>query len=152
MHSLKKNNSEKSKPKTYSYLCVIEHFKTANQLFLYHLILIIIYKGAFIIYGLGEGGELEGGGGAYFFGGAIFLTHHFVIFFRKSDITCIITVVGTQQQHKGIFLNMGQGGGQNFPTLSWGGAIFFPHIREGGRLFFCLSILTNHHPPPPPRP
>ena len=58
---------------------------------------------------------------AYFFGGAIYFNALFLLtFFHESDITCIITVVGAQQQHKGMFfLNMG--GGQIFPTMSWGG-------------------------------
>ena len=48
---------------------------------------------------------------AYFFGGAIFfLTHYFANFFHESDITCIITVVGAQQQHKGMFLKHGAAG------------------------------------------
>ena len=86
----------------------------------------------------------RGGGNfflAYFFGGAIFLMHYFANFFHESDITCIITVVGAQQQHKGmLFLNMG--GGQIFPTVSLG---------VGGALFFAYRFCR---PPPPtiPRP
>ena len=42
---------------------------------------------------------------AYFLGGAKFLTYYCCeLFFYKSDITCIITVVGAQEQHKGMFL------------------------------------------------
>ena len=37
-------------------------------------------------------------------GGAIFFNVLFLrTFFRENDITCIITVVGAQQQHKGMF-------------------------------------------------
>ena len=85
---------------------------------------------------------------AYFFGGAIFFNALFLLtfFFHESDITCIITVVGAQQQHKGMFfLNMEVRGGQIFPTVSWG-AMFFPCILEGGRFIFRLSILPNHPP------
>ena len=54
---------------------------------------------------------LSGGGGgggdfflAYFLGGRFFLRVIFAnFFFRESDITCIITVVGAQKQHKGMF-------------------------------------------------
>ena len=60
-------------------------------------------------------------------------------FFRESDITCIITVVGAQKQHKGMFFLKHGEGVQIFPTVSWG-AIFFRCIREGGAQF-C-------HPPP----
>ena len=59
---------------------------------------------------------------AYFFDGAIFFnTLFYKLFFHENDITCIITVVGPQQQHKGMFLKYGAwggGGGKNFPTLS----------------------------------
>ena len=36
-------------------------------------------------------------------------------FFRESDITCIITVVGAQQQHKGMFFFKRGVRGANFP-------------------------------------
>ena len=56
----------------------------------------------------------------------------------------IITVVGAQQQHKGMFfLNMEWGGGQIFPTVSWGGGgRFFSHVfsRGGGALFFTYRF------------
>ena len=60
---------------------------------------------------------------AYFFGGAIFFNALFCeLFFRESDIPCIITVVGAQQQHKGMFLKHGGWGwGKYIPTVSWGG-------------------------------
>ena len=50
----------------------------------------------------------EGGGAtlflAYIFEGAFFFYAFFLLtFFHESDITCIITVVGAQQQHKGMF-------------------------------------------------
>ena len=76
-----------------------------------------------------------------FWRGDFFNTLFLLTFFQESDITCIITVVGAQQQHKGMFiLNMGEG--QIFPTVSWGGggAIFFQCILEGGgggALFFA---------------
>ena len=98
------------------------------------------------------GGEPEGGGSenlatycrggatfflAYFFGGAIFFNALFLLTFsHESDITCIITVVGAQQQHKGMFFFKHYGGGQIFPTVSWGGVLFFAYR-------FC-------HPPPSP--
>ena len=54
---------------------------------------------------------LSGGGGGgqlflriLFWRGDFFLTHYFAkLFFRESDMTCIITVVGAQQQHKACF-------------------------------------------------
>ena len=72
-------------------------------------------------------------------------------FFRESDIACIITVVGAQQQHKGMFLKHGVGGGQKFSNSVIGGAIFFPRIREGGgRFFFYYRFCrTTTHPPHP---
>ena len=93
----------------------------------------IRHKGPFIIYGqcvweVGGGGTffkhtfLEG----RFFFNALFLW----TFFRESDITCIITVVGAQQQHKGMFLKHG-GGGQKFSNSVMegvGGALFFTPI------------------------
>ena len=59
------------------------------------------FKGAFIIYGQGEGV------------GIFFLTHYFCDCFSQSYITCIVTVLGPQQQHKGMFYNIGgeEGGG-----------------------------------------
>ena len=74
------------------------------------------------------------------------------LFFRESDITCIITVVGAQQQHKDMFLKHGVGGGegQKFSNSVMGGAIFFPHNHEEGGFCFCLSILPNHPPLPLP--
>ena len=90
---------------------------------------------------------------AYFFfgGGAIFFNALFYkLFFRESDITCIITVVGAQQQYKGMFLKHG-GGAKIFQQCHGGEAIFLPCIREGGgRFFFRLSILLNHHHLPRP--
>ena len=119
----------------------------------------------------GEGGGVEpegggknfatycrGGGGQLFFsilffwGGRFFLARYFCkLFFRKSDITCIITVVGAQKQHKGMFfLNM-RGGCKFFQQCHGGGGDFFPvYSRGGGRFFFYLSILPNR--PPPSRP
>ena len=124
-------------------------------------------KGAFIIYGRREVGEPEGGqkfrdllswggggGGNFFcsilFGGEIFFNALFLlIFFHESDITCIITVVGAQQQHKGMFfLNMG--GGQIFPTVSWGGGDFFPMYSRGGVLFFFFAYRFCRPPHPSP--
>ena len=69
-------------------------------------------KEAFIIYGRRGGAKIlrpivvRGGNFflAYFFGGAIFFNALFLLtFFHESDITCIITVVEAQQQHKGMF-------------------------------------------------
>ena len=91
---------------------------------------------------------MRGGGQlflAHFPEGEIFFNALFCeLFFHESDITCIITVVRAQQQHKGE----GGGGGKKFPTVSWGaGGVFFLRICEGGA-FFWLSILPNHHPSP----
>ena len=48
-------------------------------------------------------------------------------------MTCIITVVEAQQQHKGMFLKHGWRGGKNFPTVSCGGGDdFFPAYSRGG--------------------
>ena len=116
----------------------------------------------------GGGGELEGGGAkilrpivvggggnfflAYIFGGAIFLTHYFANFFRESDITCIITVMGAQQQHKGMFLKPGGGGRQKLSNSVIGGAIFSRVFARGGRgaFFFAFQFCrTTPHPPQP---
>ena len=116
----------------------------------------------------GGGGEPKGGGGQkfrdllswgggnflfsiLFWGGDFFNALFLPTFFHESDITCIIPVVGAQQQHKGMFfLNMG--GGQIFPTVSWGGRCFsrvFSRGVGGGRFIFRVSILPNHNPPLP---
>ena len=68
-----------------------------------------------------------GGGGGVIFFNALFLR----TFFRESDITCIITVVGAQKQHKGMFFGVflkwgGGGGGDTFFQLVMGEGIFFP--------------------------
>ena len=77
--------------------------------------------------------------------------HYFVnFFFLEIDITCIISVVGAQQQHKGMFLKHGVGGGPKFSNSVMGEAIFFPCIRERGAIFFPLSILPKPSSPPPP--
>ena len=88
---------------------------------------------------VGEGGNFFSS--ILFWRGDFFNTLFLLTFFQESDITCIITVVGAQQQHKGMFiLNMGEG--QIFPTVTLGegggGAIFFQCILEGGgALFFA---------------
>ena len=87
-----------------------------------------------------------GGGGnffwAYFFGGRFFLYALFCkLFFHKSDITCIVTVVGAQQQHKGMFLKHGAGeGAKIFQQYHGGGGDFFPTYSEGGGALFFSSI------------
>ena len=100
-------------------------------------------------------------GGATFFsipfwGGDFFLMHYFAnFFFGESDITCIIAVAGAQQQHKGMFLKHGVGGGQKFFQQCHGGrGDFFPHIREGGggAFFFAYRFCRTTPPPPPPHP
>ena len=75
---------------------------------------------------------------AYFDEGGIFYTHFFAFFFRESYIMHIITVVGAQQKHKGMFFKHGGGGAKIFLQCHWG----------GGR-FFRQSILPNHHHPSP---
>ena len=79
-------------------------------------------------------------------------------------VTCIITVVGAQQQHIGMFLKHGAGGGgakifqqchgggggKNFPTVSWGEAFFPTHSRGWGTLFFLPIDFAEPPPPPPP--
>ena len=110
--------------------------------------------------GGGGGGEfldlLPWGGGNFFFfggGGRFFFNALFceLFFFLESDITCIITVVGAQQQHKGMFLKHGVRGAKIFQKChGGGGAIFFPRIRKGGGAFFRLSILPTTPPPPTP--
>ena len=83
--------------------------------------------------------------------------HYFAnFFFRKSDITCIITVVGAQQQHKGMFLKHGAGGrwAKIFHQCheGGGGGIFFPTYSRGGALFFLPIDFAEPPRPPPPRP
>ena len=102
--------------------------------------------------GVGGGGQLLL---AYFLGGVIFFNALFCkLFFRESDITCIITIVGAQQQHKGIiFKTWGGGGAKIFQQCHGGRAIFFPRIREGGWALFFSTIdfcRTTTPPPPPP--
>ena len=137
------------------------------------------HQGAFIIYGWEGGGGVGGGdelvgrakfrdllswGGPTFFsilfwGGDFFFKALFCkLFLRESDITCVITVVGAQQQHKGMFLKHGAegggGGGKNFPTVSWGGGgggDFFPAYSRGGGAFF-FTYRFCQPPPPPSRP
>ena len=68
----------------------------------------------------------------------------------KVTFTCIITVVGAQQQHKGMFLlNVGGGGVQIFPTVFWGGRFFSRVFSRGGALYFSPIDFAE---PPPPRP
>ena len=68
------------------------------------------------------------------------------LFFRESDITCIITVVRAQQQHKGMFLKHGggEGGGAKVSNSVIGGALFFLPID------FAEPPLPPPPPPPPP--
>ena len=97
----------------------------------------------------------EGGGRLFFsilFGrGDFFSTHYFCdFFFCKNYITCILILVGALQQHKGMFLKHGRGGGQKFSCSVMGGGDFFPVYSRGGgggALFFGLLILPNHHSP-----
>ena len=83
-------------------------------------------------------GGLGGGGGQLFLSilfwrGDVFNALFCKLFFHKSDIACIITVVGAQQQHKDMFLKHGVGEGQTFSNSAMGGgAIFSSHIRKGG--------------------
>ena len=78
---------------------------------------------------------------AYFFGGAIFFKRIILkTFFHESGITCIITVVGAQQQHKGMFLKTWSrrgGGAKIFQQCNGGGNRFFPRVfeRRGGAFF-----------------
>ena len=61
--------------------------------------------------------------------------------FHESDITCIITVVGAQEQHKAMFLkHKKRGGGQKIPNTVIGGAISFPCILEGGHFFLPIDF------------
>ena len=76
------------------------------------------------------------------------MTHYFSNFFSQSDITCIITVVGAREQHKGMFLKH-KGVGAKIFQQCHGGGIFFPCILEGGGTFFLPIDLPN---PPPPQP
>ena len=113
----------------------------------------------FIIYGRrGRGGisrPIVVGGAtfflAYFLGGTIFFNALFLLtFFHESDITCIITAVGAQQQHKGMFfLNMGRGG-KFFQQCHEGGRLFSRVFSRGGALFFAYRFCRT--PPPPSAP
>ena len=63
-------------------------------------------------------------------------------FFRESGITCIITVVGAQKQHKGMFFLKHGGGGCKIFQQCHGGRFFSGvFARGGGGAQFC--------PPPP---
>ena len=74
-------------------------------------------------------------------GGDFFLARYFCeLFFCESDITCIVTVVGAQKQHKGMFFLKHGGRGANFSNSVMGGD-FFPVYSRGGGAQFC-------HPPP----
>ena len=94
---------------------------------------------------------------AYFFERVIYFQCIILLsFFRESYITCIITVVGAQPQHEGMFLKHGGGGRKKFPTVSWGGGggggRFFSRVfaRGVGALFFFAYRFcrTTHHPTP----
>ena len=88
--------------------------------------------------------------------GAIFLNTLFSkLFIRESDITCIMTVVGVQQQHEGMFLKHGAGGGAKIFQQFHGRGRFFSRVfaRGGGLFFFaCRFYQTTTSPPPPRRP
>ena len=71
-------------------------------------------------------------------------------FFHESDITCIITVVRTQQQHKGMFLKHRVEGGTKIFQQCDGGGDFFPAYSRGGALFFWTIDFAETPPPPPP--
>ena len=114
-------------------------------------------KGAFIIYGRGVGvgqnfatycrGGGGGGGGRQLFISILFWRGKF--FFRESDITCIITIVRAQQQHKGMFLKDGVGQKILQQCHGGGGGDFFPtYLRGGGGAFF-LPIDFADSPPRP---
>ena len=92
-------------------------------------------------------------------GRGIFLMHYFSdFFFGERDFTCIRTVVGSQQSHKGMLLKYaGWGGwgvgGQKFSysVMGVGGGRFISHVfhvflRGGGNFFWGQPILTNPHP------
>ena len=90
-----------------------------------------------------------------FWRGDFFLTHYFCeLFFHEGDITCIITVVGAQEQHKGMFLkHKGGGGAKIFQQChgGWGGGFFSCGFSSrGGALFFLPSDFADPHPTPRP--
>ena len=90
---------------------------------------------------------------AYFLGGAIFFNALFCkLFFRESDITCIITVVGARQQHKGMFLKHGARGANIFQQCHGGKRFFSPRICEegGGGAFFSPIDFAEPLPHPAP--
>ena len=93
-----------------------------------------------------------GGGGRLFLGGAIFFKHVIFanFFFAKVDITCIITVVEAQKQHKGMyFFKHEGGGGTNFFNSVMGRGDFFPvYFRLGrGGVFSPIDFAEPPHPP-----
>ena len=83
---------------------------------------------------------------------SLFLTYYFAnFFFRESDITCIITVVGAQLQHKGMFLKHGVGvGGQKFSNsvMGWGSSFFSRVFARGRSLVFFAYWFCWTTPPP----
>ena len=97
------------------------------------------------------------GGGTFFsilFWGRFFLTRYFCeLFFCESDITCIISVVGAQQQHKGMFFFKRGVRGANFSNSAMGGGVrFFSRVfSRGGTFFFAYRFCRTPPPPPPPR-
>ena len=126
-------------------------------------------KGAFIIYGPGGGRGVNQRGGAkisqhilrgmriffsILFGrGNFFSTHYFCdFFFRKNYITRILILVGALQQHKGMFLKHGRGGGAKIFLQCPGGGAIFSRVfsRGGGRGAFFLAYWFCQTTTPPP--
>ena len=93
---------------------------------------------------------MGGGGGGFFWGILVSRGDSFFVriisadIFRKSYITFIITVVGAQQQHKGMFLKHGREG-RKFSNRVMGRSDFFPMYSRGGGVapFFMFSSSTT---------